>query len=111
MKKCISLLVLAATLFSPASYAGFTVYGPGGQSCGLWLEERKSDDRGNLYTRAWLAGYVTGVILALSGDDSEKYRKTDLSSMVAFIDKWCRENPLETVHEGANNLVWNLERK
>jgi hypothetical protein len=80
----------------------YTVYGAGTESCGKWLAEKNVLLRNT--TVNWLLGYVTamGTWVPLSHTDSD--------AMAAWVDKYCRENPLKGVSEAAAALVFELAK-
>jgi len=79
------------------------IYGAGTISCGEWIERRKSD--GDMFPRSWVSGFISayGKILQLI--------QTDSDAMAVFIDHYCQDNPLNTVHDAAEELVVELRAR
>lgn len=77
----------------------------GNLTCGRWVENRKEDGFPSALSTAWLAGYVSG-LAAVSG--SHFLRVTDSESMHLWTDKYCHENPLDSVADAANALMFEL---
>jgi hypothetical protein len=80
----------------------YTVYGAGTQSCGKWMAEKNPLVHGNV--DSWVLGYVT----ALGGVASA--RTTDSQAIIAWVENFCRANPLTGVHEAAAALVVELSK-
>ena len=87
-----TLLVVCAATSDPAQAAdpgkGAFIYGAGTQSCGTWLEHRANAVLHNNELN-WVLGFLTAS--ARWGPD---LRETDANAVAAWIDKYCRENPL-----------------
>ncbi len=89
------------------------VYGQGvSVSCGAWTEDRATAIAGGS-TRAanmswtWVVGYVSGAGVWFDGRIAE----TDSDAIRAFVDKHCRENPLDRLVDASNALVRTLNPK
>ncbi len=84
-----------------------TVYGPGAQSCGKYIADRRSNDQVVDYQYVgWVRGYVSGYNIWGSGKQVTK--EADSESILAYLDLFCRENPLKSVVTGASALVDEL---
>jgi len=59
----------------------------------------------------WLQGYLSGVnVTRASAKRTELRRLPDIPSMLAYMDKYCREAPLKDVWQGAEALLIELPR-
>lgn len=98
------LLVLASSASMAGEGNGF-LYGAGIDSCGRWLEDRKS----NAWypTGQWLLGFMSAAS-TLSAADIKK--RTDSSAFAAFVDKHCTANPLDQVSDAALALLKELSK-
>lgn len=81
-------------------------------SCGDWVKTRKEGGWPEIANNFWLVGYFSG---AASGTGKEFWGgfntgvgALDHESVFLWMDKYCNNNPLKKVHEGAE-LLW-LER-
>lgn len=99
MKKIITAIAILMVM-NPA-YSAITS-GTGNDSCGSWLSERKFNQAG--LSEQWVLGWVSAFDFicmkektALNGVNAE--------SIWAYIDKYCRENPLNNVVDGAMALI------
>lgn len=54
----------------------------------------------------WVAGFVTGA----QTYDKRIYRESDVPAFLAYIDKYCREHPLEPAAFGALSLTNELSK-
>ena len=87
------------------------VYGVGNDSCGKWSAARKD---GSYYEMAnWVAGYITAVDTAspYMPEGYKELRKTDADAYSAWLDNYCKANPLETLAKASMALVAALATK
>ena len=87
-----------------------TIVGVGAIECGIWIKGRSAHDEkiDNLFL-AWLQGYLSGLNgqrILDSRNDTASVPGPD--SVLAYIDKYCREHPLETVVAGATMLYGEI---
>lgn len=108
MKNLIAILVLstAGTAFAQ----GVAVKGIGTFSCGKYLQLRaeRSEAQNSVFV-SWVWGYMAAFNM-----ESRTPTKPDLPdepSTLAYVDKYCRENPLETVLGATNTLIRDLGGK
>lgn len=103
--KTIVPAVMLCCLLPGVSRGDSAVFGVGNESCGRWLEVRRDDnDLASSYIH-WVSGWVS----ASTHDSALRFNKTDIESMAAFTDKYCRENPRSSIAEAANDLVEALK--
>jgi len=99
------LLVLLDNAYAQIKF-GETVFviGSGNVSCGKWLEERE-----NRTLRAqrmqWLLGWVSAYNWS---NVSRQVQLQDGQSALAFVDRYCTNNPLQPVLGGAEALIEEL---
>lgn len=105
MKKLIAVTLLAMTAAAHAQ--GVAVQGPGTISCGRYIELRATNSPiqdGAVVSWAW--GYMAGFNL------ESKFPTTaplpDQPSTLNYIDKHCRDNPLDSVLMATAALVQAL---
>ena len=108
MKKLIAILVLstAGTAFAQ----GVALKGVGVFSCGNYLQIRteQSEVQNGVFI-SWIWGYMAAFNM-----ESRTPTKPDLPdepSTLAYVDKYCRENPLKTVLVATNALIRDLGGK
>ena len=84
-------------------------YGAGNRSCGKWLADRGNNVVHNV-DLSWVLGWLSaagGYSWALSQGRTGP-RHTDADAVSAWLDKYCREHPLDSLGAAAANLVNEL---
>jgi hypothetical protein len=103
----------AVTLMTPRSHNGGEV------GCGRWLETRaervRLGDQAVLqesFYRLWVLGFLSGVARERSlSDGADLLRGTEASGLMAWLDNYCRENPLENLLPAVMRLINHLEAR
>ncbi|TIX50354.1 hypothetical protein [Alteraurantiacibacter aquimixticola] len=85
------------------NYVGF----PGNDSCGNWIEARANPQRHGQTLEGWLLGYITGHN-AFHRGYGRLGQSTNATGMLAWIDGYCEENPLDSLLMAANALIVEL---
>ena len=88
---------------------GRLVIGQGANSCWAWTRgrEAKAATEG-LYTQ-WVAGFVSG--LNWDTTDPDILTELDFDGLMAWVDNYCKANPLAKVTTGAVMLVQELRAR
>jgi hypothetical protein len=84
--------------------------GAGLESCGTWLRVRQQANSANkAIIESWVIGYLT----AMNMDETqpEALYGTDADGRQAWIDNYCRTNPLKAVIFAADELMKELRSK
>lgn len=107
MKK---IIALASVLFICAAVAqprGVQVRGVGNASCGEYLHDRSNLNKAQdaIYA-SWIWGYIAGFNLEVRRPTSSEL--PDGYSTLAYLDKYCRDHPLESVIAGGSALIRDL---
>ena len=108
-----SAIFLAATSVVAAAETrdggGRLGIGQGANSCWAWTRshEAKAATQG-LYTQ-WVAGFVSG--LNWNTDDPDILTEMDFDGLMAWVDNYCKTNPLAKVTTGAAMLVQELRER
>ena len=103
------LIVLGAGGSSPhaADRAGnYSVYA--GRTCGAYLDARKNNSDNSFGW--WVAGYITAANF-VSSDTSDYLHSTDVRGAMAWLEKHCREKPLDAFDTAAAALLIELYPK
>ena len=84
-----------------------TLKGLGNYGCGKYLEHRKTDneDQDNAYV-SWVWGYLSGYNQFSS---HKEVQVPDHPTILAYLDKYCRDNPLKLVVAGTLTLIGELD--
>lgn len=85
----------------------YAVFGIGTKTCGYWTETRKVDNYANVALIIWLAGYMTAFDLH-GTDKMDGSNGADMDGLEAWIDNYCKANPLRTIANAAEALTYEL---
>lgn len=81
----------------------------GAPSCGDWVAESQNDDKGQITNnRAWLIGFLSGLVI---GSSKDSLIGTDNNSLYLWMDNYCKSHPLEAVSDGGTELFIELMHK
>lgn len=106
------LLVLAELICgwcSPVFSAGRIAIGDGANTCGAWIEERRSDSQRSQLWKGWVLGFVSGA--NVYDVNPELLRQVDAPVIYIWVDNYCRANPLDTVNDAVVGLIQELMRR
>jgi hypothetical protein len=90
-----SLLISSAEAAQPGSY---NMLGVGTISCGAWTASRR-EGRASL-SEQWILGFLSGVGYEAGGGDNP-LNGVDADAVWAWMDNYCRANPLDRVAKAA----------
>jgi len=77
------------------SSTGQALSGAGTTSCGQYIEHSDDSHLSNLYV-TWAQGFLSGLNIANNVIAKQEFvLLPDGASIKAYLDKYCRENPLE----------------
>ena len=102
----ISLLASALMVLSSGNIQAepkYAIAGIGATSCGQYLKPPTSTkESSDIVMVTWIQGYLSGSNTQRFITDSTTMKKQpDGESLIAFVDKFCRDNPLKTVYEAS----------
>jgi hypothetical protein len=102
VRRTVCLLALATLpLANPAYGQDVFMLGLGTTSCGKWTEASKNPvPRAQFH--GWVFGFLTGVNWHSNGPQATV---PDAAAAGAFLDEYCKRNPLHIVALGASALV------
>lgn len=106
MRRAFIAVCAGLYLATPAiSNAGNVItLGDGLRGCGNWIEYRRQpNSNGEQLMKAWFWGFASGVAAGQQNFDSINLPPP--AAMSAWLDKYCRENPLHDIALGAYALV------
>ncbi len=104
---CVCAIISACWYPEAQSAEPFPVDGAGTTSCGKYLEDITDDEFSTIYV-SWTQGFLSGMNLADRMAKKEFVSIPDERSIKAYLDKFCRDNPLETPFEGSIHLYREL---
>jgi hypothetical protein len=93
---------------APPGQVEVTLYGAGGSSCGQWLADREKPM--HHVELNWVLGFVTASENFFGELKLPMPRHTDANAITAWVDKYCRENPLKNIADASANLVIELAK-
>ena len=104
-----ALAIFAATECHAQGSNETVLIGVGTGSCGQYLQLRAAHSpKFNDSFEGWISGFVSGTNHARFTITRSLKLLPDGPSMLAYVDKFCRENPLKTVFNGADALFAEL---
>lgn len=104
------LFLISSSTFAADKYV---FPGAGATSCGSWLKLRaEGDEMLGFIVTSWVQGF-------LSGMNVQRYRLAkkdmvlipDSPSIQAYVDKYCRDNPLKTPFEASISMYREISEK
>ena len=110
LQKTLALALIATPLLlcAPASNAQskYAIAGAGVTSCGQYLKPPKGTKAfSDSLVVTWMQGYLSGTNTQRFASSKIPFKlQPDPESITAFLDKYCRENPLKTLFDAALNL-------
>lgn len=122
MKRHVGIAALVMMFTSGPVIAEDVHTGAGANSCGKWIaaSDGKAGDVTKLVMRSmmlsWVQGFLTGAAMSPIGEENAARAVAlrhipDSDAVEAWLDKYCRENPLEAVLKGAIQLQFELQRR
>ena len=88
----------------------FAIYGAGGVGCGRYIEIRRDANKfAEAQVTEWANGYISGQN-SLSSGSKQVRGELNGSTVLAYLDKFCRDEPLAYVVGGVAKLSADLRR-
>lgn len=75
-------------------------------SCGAWTEARQTQSVRAGLLQEWVWGFLSG--MNLKSDKPDALLGTDPEGLTAWLDNYCRANPLATITEASVKLLEQL---
>lgn len=102
-------LIVSASLISSGTAFAYQVKGAGVSSCGSYLQNSvQSPKLEHLGDMHWVYGFITGVNYSR---DSSYGDGVDLAGIEAFLDSYCKKNPLSNLADASIALVRELHNR
>jgi hypothetical protein len=112
--KGLIVLTVTASLtpsFGQEAKQGIGIIGIGNSSCGLWTSSRSGQDAESFAFVTGAQGWIHGFITAMAVESDKvnaAIHRTDPKGLDAWIDNWCKANPLKTIARAAGALAVEL---
>ncbi|WP_146035990.1 hypothetical protein [Pseudomonas sp. LFM046] len=117
MKKiALGLVLIGSASIIPAHAADskgvFNVQGIGNHSCGKFVEAANQGNNQSNWANwnnyaSYTAGYITGLNEYLNSTN-DIMGGTDMPGVMAYVEKFCRDNPLKDFHESLQAVTVEL---
>lgn len=107
------VMALTIALWFPAAQSAEkqALSGAGTASCGEYLEHTANKQMSNAFL-SWAQGFLSGMNMAdVIGGKKNFALLPDAPTIKAYLDKYCRDNPLNSPVEGSLSLYKELRSK
>ncbi|MBI3374025.1 MAG: hypothetical protein HY017_20055 [Betaproteobacteria bacterium] len=107
--------ILLATILALAAGAthaqSVKVVGSGSLKCSDWMLEARDQGVGYFRTQDWMLGYLRGVSDASTTPlQVDPFATIDVVAMNAWLEAYCRANPLESIYRATGVLATEMLR-
>lgn len=99
--------VIGASTAQAQQLPSFNVFGFADASCGAWMKSQGVQEHRQVFL-FWFRGFVSGVNYKDATHQVPLQSMPNQETLTLYIDKHCRENPLEPVYGAALTLVREL---
>jgi hypothetical protein len=107
-----TIVFLTGIALSSSAWSVVQVIGTGQLGCGEWLQAREKNDEVRVeFFVQWIWGFLTSHDYYQTSVASPRVIAQQMPShptVTAYIDKYCKEHPLNTVLFGAAQLAQDL---
>jgi hypothetical protein len=110
MRTRVAVLVAVACLWVSSAFGQsrpVAVFSYRDTSCGTWVAST-GDIAGRAQYHSWFRGFVSGYNFGNPGNQVPLTRMPDEQTLYLFVDKYCRDNPLNPFVSSAFKLVEEL---
>jgi hypothetical protein len=108
------ILIIALLLVSLNAWSDWAIKGEGNFSCPDYVSEKRINGAKLYSSISWVQGFITGVNYqnALEeGADSFVGQDFAPTSIVTWLESYCRDNPQDYLSDAAEALVIELKEK
>jgi len=114
-KGTVAAVLLAVFLISGTAWAlqpgEYKIRGSGSQSCGSWTAAKEKGNWDRVVFLSWVGGYLTAYSRWVEKDYRGSVTTSDSEGAWAWVDNYCRDNPLDNVALAASELILALKAK
>ena len=109
MKKYLNIVVLFVCLMSGSVHAqGIAMFGFEDDSCGAWAKSAQEHEVVRGQYIKWVRGFISGSNWMTPGNQANTSGGLSSETISLYLDKYCRENPLQHFINGVFELVREL---
>jgi hypothetical protein len=88
-----------------------SIWGTGHESCGTWVAD-DSNQESRDHDVQWLLGYISAYNrFALTLDKDVAKGTIDGQGLIAWVDKYCADHPLDQIEPVSNRLIDDLRQR
>jgi len=84
----------------------YIAWGAGRSSCGAWT--RNADGPNDTQYGAWVLGFVSSFNRYGLVEDADIAKGTDAHGIIAWVDAYCRQHPLDSIATATEHLINEL---
>jgi hypothetical protein len=108
--RAIAFIVLLTTTLNCHAEEVLVGYGVGAQGCGKYIEQRRTP---NHYYDALITSWFYGLASGhnIYSTSSQIKQEIDAETVLAYLDKQCRDFPLSSISVGADKLIKTYQKK
>ena len=106
-----TLLVGASTRVSAQGNGSKIILGQRGHSCGAWTQGRQAKSFEGGLSAQWVAGCLSAGMNVGTAGAPNAFGGTDFDGLMAWIDNYCRSNPLDPIVAAADALMNELRSR
>jgi hypothetical protein len=107
-KVLIVAFVVCLLSFPSVAQRTETIAGLGTAGCGEYLADRQVGAHSDGVYASWILGYISAYNLYSTSRPVAANAIPKTSTALAYLDKYCRDNPLSLVVAGAGCLIGDL---
>ena len=108
MKKYLNIVALFVCLMGGSVNAErVKIYAWEDMSCSAWAASAEHKNQRLAYV-SWIQGFVSGYNWAATAGQADAGDALSYATIVLYLDKYCRENPLKHMVGGTKELVEEL---
>ena len=113
----VSVSLLTSVVFAQTKDEGTFMLGYGtSASCGKYVEVRDEERRSpgrweHVSYMSWINGFVSGANWGLNAKLNGALKGTDLEGLLGWLEKYCRENPLDKLGNASLELIRELVKR
>jgi hypothetical protein len=108
------ILIFALVLITSSTWADWAIKGEGNFSCPEYVSERQINGAKLYSSISWVQGFITGVNYQRALEESsDSFVGQDFAptSIVGWLENYCRENPQDYLSDAAQALTEELLEK
>lgn len=108
---CVVCVVLAVSAGNALAQTK-RVFGAGwSSSCDLWTQVRRTNSPERGLSEQWVAGFLSAGNEIDLPDVPDHLKDEDFGRLLAWIDNYCREHPVDKLYQAVSRLEGELIRR